>query len=100
MVVPYPGTPLYDDHHERFGFTGWWLREPPLSYLPFPTAWSEAEVRRAYAADAALDRNFFRHPPHRLALIERALHRKAELTLDAVTRRGGKPAAVPAAGAR
>lgn len=23
--IPYPGTKLYDDHHEEYGFTGWWL---------------------------------------------------------------------------
>ena len=27
VLVPFPGTPLYDDYHERFGFTDWWLRE-------------------------------------------------------------------------
>ena len=31
VVVPYPGTQIYEQHHERFGFTGWWLREPPLA---------------------------------------------------------------------
>ncbi|MBE7453211.1 MAG: hypothetical protein HS111_31390 [Kofleriaceae bacterium] len=41
VVVPYPGTQLYREHHARFGFTGWWLREPPLVY-PFPTRWDEA----------------------------------------------------------
>ena len=103
MVVPYPGTEIYERHHERFGFTGWWIREPPLAYAVFPTAWDEAEIVRAYADDPALDRNFFRHPPHRLARIREALRRKAELTM-AVTRRraaaAAAPAGVPAAGAR
>ena len=61
--MPYPGTQIYEQHHERFGFTGWWLREPPLAYPAFPTSWDEAEIVRAYADDPALDRNFFRHPP-------------------------------------
>jgi len=101
VVVPYPGTEIYERNHERFGFTGWWIREPPLAYPAFPTAWDEAEILRAYAEDPALDRNFFHHPPHRLARIREALARKAELTM-AITRRRAAPAAVgvPAAGSR
>jgi radical SAM superfamily enzyme YgiQ (UPF0313 family) len=105
VVVPYPGTEIYERHHERFGFTGWWIREAPLAYAEFPTSWDEAEIRRAYADDPALDRNFFRHPPHRLARIRDALARKAELTLAIQRRRGyeaaeAAPVGVPAAGAR
>jgi radical SAM superfamily enzyme YgiQ (UPF0313 family) len=81
VLVPYPGTDLYDRFHERFGFTGWWLREPPITYPPFPAAWNPAEVERAYASDPALERNFFQHPPHRIALIREGLRRKAALTL-------------------
>jgi len=100
VVVPYPGTRIYDENHERFGFTGWWLREAPLEYPAFPTAWDEREIVRAYAADPALDRNFFRHPPARLDRIRQALLRKAEATL-AITKRRSEPAqGVPAAGAR
>jgi radical SAM superfamily enzyme YgiQ (UPF0313 family) len=87
VVVPYPGTAIYEEHHARFGFTGWWLREPPLRYAPFPTAWSAAEIARAYADDPALERNFFHHPPARLDRIRAALARKAELTLAAAAAR-------------
>ncbi|HET7499979.1 MAG TPA: radical SAM protein [Kofleriaceae bacterium] len=105
VVVPYPGTEIYERNHERFGFTGWWLREAPLSYAVFPTSWDEAEIRRAYADDPALDRNFFQHPPERLARIRRALTRKAELTVGIQQRRAApaplaQPIGVPAAGAR
>lgn len=106
VVVPYPGTRVYEEHHARFGFTGWWLREPPLAYAAFPTSWDEREIVRAYGTDPALDRNFFAHPPHRVARIREALARKAELT-HAISRRrlaahaSGQPAVgVPAAGAR
>lgn len=103
VVVPYPGTEIYQRHHERFGFTGWWLGEPPLAYAVFPTSWDEAEIRRAYADDPALDRNFFHHPPHRIARIREALARKAALTVGIQHRRASSAAApvgVPAAGAR
>lgn len=99
VVVPYPGTKIYEETHERFGFTGWWLREAPLAYPPFPTAWDEREIVRAYAADPALDRNFFQHPPHRVERIRAALQVKAEVTL-AITRRRASQVGVPAAGAR
>jgi radical SAM superfamily enzyme YgiQ (UPF0313 family) len=92
VVVPYPGTEIYERHHERFGFTGWWLREPPLAYAAFPTSWDEAEIQRAYADDPALDRNFFAHPPHRLARIRDALARKAALTVGIQRRRATEAA--------
>jgi anaerobic magnesium-protoporphyrin IX monomethyl ester cyclase len=107
VVVPYPGTQLYEQHHARFGFTGWWIREAPLAYPAFPTRWDEAEIARAYATDPALDRNFFHHPPHRIARIRDALVKKAEVTLAITTRRtagacaqGSGAIGVPAAGAR
>lgn len=84
VLVPYPGTPIYDDNHARYGFTEWWLREPPLRYTPFPAGWSLDEVQRAYAADAALDRNFFNLPPEALVLIQEGLDRKAALTYGKV----------------
>ncbi len=100
VVVPYPGTQIYDQHHERFGFTGWWLREPPIEYPNFPTSWEPEEIMRAYAADPALDRNFFQHPPHRVAKIRSALRMKAELTMATQLRRVDLLQGVPAAGAR
>jgi radical SAM superfamily enzyme YgiQ (UPF0313 family) len=107
VVVPYPGTQIYERDHERFGFTRWWIAEPPLAYLPFPTSWSEVEIKRAYADDPALDRNFFRHSPERVAAIRAALAKKAEVTLAIQARRIASTAAcaqgsvgVPAAGAR
>jgi radical SAM superfamily enzyme YgiQ (UPF0313 family) len=99
VVVPYPGTKIYEENHARFGFTSWWIGEAPLDYPAFPTSWDEAEIVRAYATDPALDRNFFQHPPHRVARIREALRLKAEATM-AVTRRRSESRGVPAAGAR
>jgi anaerobic magnesium-protoporphyrin IX monomethyl ester cyclase len=99
VLVPYPGTEIYERHHERFGFTGWWLREPPIAYEPFPESWAPREILRAYASDPALERNFFRHPPHRLRLIAEALAIKAEVTLGAVLR-AAEALSLPAAGSR
>jgi len=100
VLVPHPGTAIYHRNHERFEFTGWWVREAPLPYAPFPSEWSEAEVRRCYAEDPALERNFFRHSAHHRELIAEALALKAELTLEAIARRSDPTVGVPAAGAR
>ena len=103
VVVPYPGTAIYEANHERFGFTAWWLREPPLDYPAFPTTWDEAEIVRAYGTDPALDRNFFRHPPARVERIRAALARKASATMAICRRRAeamSRGVGVPAAGAR
>jgi radical SAM superfamily enzyme YgiQ (UPF0313 family) len=100
VLVPYPGTEIYERYHQRFAFTEWWIREPPLPYQPFPAAWSLAEVMRCYADDPALARNFFQHPPHRLRRIGEALQRKAELTFAQIIRRQDSPLNVPAAGSR
>ena len=103
VVVPYPGTEIYERNHERFGFTEWWLREPPLDYVPFPTSWDARRDRARVRDDPALDRNFFHHPPHRVARIREALARKATITMAIQQRRMTAPApliGVPAAGAR
>ncbi len=99
VLVPYPGTEIYDRHHARYGFTEWWLREAPLRYLAFPSAWSREEIGRAYAADAALERNYFKLPAAALELIKQGLERKASFTLDKIQPRKAKPA-IAAAGAR
>jgi len=102
VVVPYPATQIYEQHHERFGFTRWWLTDAPLEYAAFPASWDEAEIVRAYATDPALERNFFRHPPHRVARIREALAAKAAATMAVTKRRMATTTGigVPAAGAR
>lgn len=100
VLVPYPGTAIYDEHHRTFGFSEWWLRDPPLDYAPFPTAWDEAEILRAYASDAALDRNYFQHTSSHLRRIAGALQSKADATWARVRARQTPTGGVPAAGAR
>ncbi len=102
VLVPYPGTQIYEGLHARYRFTDWWLREPPLRYRPFPSSWSLVEIKRAYADDAALARNFFAFSQEALTLIQLGLDRKATLTyrkLERPAAPGWEPL-VPAAGAR
>ncbi|MBK8995138.1 MAG: B12-binding domain-containing radical SAM protein [Myxococcales bacterium] len=100
VLVPHPGTELYDRYHQRFGFTEWWLRDAPIAYERFPAAWTESEVARAYASDAALERNFFDHDPTRLGLMTAVLEQKAFHTWRRVAAWAPPPLTVPAAGAR
>jgi radical SAM superfamily enzyme YgiQ (UPF0313 family) len=109
VLVPYPGTRIYAEHHERCRFTDWWIREPPLRYTPFPACWSLDEVKRAYADDAALTRNFFQLPDAALELIQTGLRRKADYTYGKIFSAHHAPGweprpaadiAIPAAGAR
>lgn len=100
VLVPHPATEIYDRHHARFGFTEWWLREPPIPYERFPEAWTPREVLRAYGADAALERNFFDHDAACRELMAEILARKAWHTFRRVSERTLPAVTVPAAGAR
>jgi radical SAM superfamily enzyme YgiQ (UPF0313 family) len=100
VLVPHPATELYDRFHQRFGFTEWWLRDAPIAYERFPEAWTPGEVARAYASDAALDKNFFDHDPRRLELMAEVLEQKAWHTFRRVAEWNAPEVTVPAAGAR
>ena len=102
VLVPYPGTEIYDLHHTKYGFTNWWLKDP-IRYLPFPTAWSRVEIERAYADDAALARNFFKMPEESIELIRAGLASKARHTFAKIVGSYQKAPETPrlaAAGAR
>jgi hypothetical protein len=76
-----------------------------LRYRPFPSSWDRAEVKRAYADDVALERNYFRHSPEHVELMKEGLRRKADATyrkISAPTAPGWEPRqpAIAAAGAR
>ena len=76
VAVPYPGTELYAAHAERLGLHDWWL-DKTLDYMPFAQTWDEAAMHRAYASDAALERNFFGHSALHRERIAAALSLKA-----------------------
>jgi len=81
VLVPFPGTPLYEDHHARYGFTRWWLREDHARYRPPPSLDDREEFRRYYIDDANLELDFFRYDDERRALIRACLRFKAEHNL-------------------
>ena len=81
VLVPFPGTPLYDDFHAAYGFTDWWLRADHATYRPFPPMSDLPAFRRHYVDDANLELDFFRYSPEQRELIRECLRFKGEHNL-------------------
>lgn len=81
VVVPFPGTPLYEEFHEGYGFTDWWLREEFSRYAPSPPVSDFDRFYRHYIDDANLELDFFRYTPELRSLIRACLKFKAEHNL-------------------
>jgi radical SAM superfamily enzyme YgiQ (UPF0313 family) len=81
VVVPFPGTPLYDDNHQRFGFTGWWLREDLSRYAAPPPIDDFDRFYRHYIDDANLDLDFFHYSEEMRQMIRACMRWKGEHNL-------------------
>ena len=81
VVVPFPGTPIYDDFHERYGFTDWWLREDFSRYTKAPDVSDADRFYRYYIDDTNLELDFFRYSSEMRAMIHEALRFKADHNL-------------------
>jgi radical SAM superfamily enzyme YgiQ (UPF0313 family) len=81
VVVPFPGTPIYDENHARYGFTDWWLEEAYSHYSSSPPISDFDRFYRHYIDDANLELDFFRYTPALRALIHDCLRFKAEHNL-------------------
>jgi radical SAM superfamily enzyme YgiQ (UPF0313 family) len=82
VVVPFPGTPIYDDNHVEYGFTDWWLREDHSRYSEPPPIDDFDRFYRHYIDDANLELDFFAYTPAHRALIRECLKFKAEHNLS------------------
>ncbi len=76
VVVPFPGTPIYEDFHERYGFSDWWMREDHSRFAELPPVGDRELFTRAYLDDAALDLDFFRYDGAMRGLIRECLRFK------------------------
>ncbi len=81
VVVPLPGTPLYDQFHAAYGFTSWWLREELNSYQPFPPLTDFPAFYRRYTHDPHLDIDFFHYSTEMRTMIAACLKFKGEHNL-------------------
>jgi radical SAM superfamily enzyme YgiQ (UPF0313 family) len=84
VVVPFPGTPIYDDHHAAYGFTNWWLREDCSHYTPPPPIEEREAFYNYYTDDSNLDLDFFHYSGGLRELIREGLRFKAEHNLKAM----------------
>lgn len=81
VLVPFPGTPLYEDYHQAYGFTDWWLREDYSHYSPPPPISDFDRFYRHYIDDANLALDFFYYNDDMKSLIRECLKFKAEHNL-------------------
>ncbi|HEY1341021.1 MAG TPA: radical SAM protein [Bryobacteraceae bacterium] len=81
VVVPFPGTPIYDDYHFLHGFTDWWLRPGYSRYTPPPPTEDFERHYRYYIDDANLELDFFHYTGEMRSLIRECLRFKAEHNL-------------------
>ncbi len=81
VLVPFPGTPLYDDYHFEHRFTDWWLDSAYSQYTAPPPAEDTESYYRYYIDDANLDLDFFGYGAETRRLIRECLRFKAEHNL-------------------
>jgi radical SAM superfamily enzyme YgiQ (UPF0313 family) len=81
VVVPFPGTPLYDDYHLEYGFTEWWLREECSRYVASPPVDDFDRFYRHYIDDANLDLDFFHYSEEMRRMMRACMKFKAEHNL-------------------
>jgi anaerobic magnesium-protoporphyrin IX monomethyl ester cyclase len=81
VLVPFPGTPLYDDYHVEHGFTDWWLREEYSHYDPPPPVDDFDRFYRHYVDDANLELDFFHYTDELRGLMRDVMRFKAEHNL-------------------
>jgi anaerobic magnesium-protoporphyrin IX monomethyl ester cyclase len=83
VVVPFPGTALYDEYHCSHGFTDWWLDER-FSRWTAPPPPGDPGFARHYLDDDNLALDFFRYDADTRSLIRECLRIKGEHNLRAM----------------
>ncbi|MFT5434451.1 MAG: anaerobic magnesium-protoporphyrin IX monomethyl ester cyclase [Myxococcota bacterium] len=61
VLVPFPGTSIYDQHHKAFGLDEWWLDETRVPVEPNPMTMGEDERRLWLETDPTLEQDFFHY---------------------------------------
>jgi len=62
VLIPFPGTEIYEQYKDQYGFRDWWLGEERNYDAPGLARHSFFE-RRVFARGAVLDADFFHYPP-------------------------------------
>lgn len=62
VLIPFPGTAIYDRWHEQYGFTEWWLDPARIVEEPVLQTMDYASMQRCLEHDPTLDLDFFHYP--------------------------------------
>jgi len=89
VVIPYPGTVLYELYKDQYGFTNWWLSDRFRENETLKSEngledviWSEEMVREVYFEDPILDLDFFKYSPDVKDMVKMCLEYKGKKTVD------------------
>ena len=88
VVIPFPGTELYETYKDKFGLDSWWLRsfaddndESNKIENIDDQQWSEDHIKKVYLEDPVLDMDFFKYSPSVKNMIEKCLEYKGLNTM-------------------
>lgn len=98
VLVPFPGTALYERWHHHYGFGEWWLDPARLPREPDLHAAEPARVAALLEGDPVLELDFFRYDDEVRARIADCLRFKARHNRETQARwAASAPAAAPGA---
>ncbi len=86
VLVPFPGTAVYDTWRDAYQLEGWWLDEAMVPPEPPQASSDPLDGMRRERVDPVLARNFFRYSPAVRDMIERCVRFKADHNLGTVKR--------------
>jgi len=90
VLVPFPGTAIYDQHVRNFDIAGWWLDPKRVGDEPDLFALGANEAQTALEVDPTLALDFFRYPTDVRDKIAECVRFKAQhnqATIRAMTQR-------------
>ena len=93
VLVPFPGTAIYDRWHGEYDFAGWWLDEARVPMEPDLHAMTPEAVAEALETDPTLEQDFFRYSRAVRERIEECVRFKARHNQRTIARMQGGAAA-------
>jgi anaerobic magnesium-protoporphyrin IX monomethyl ester cyclase len=86
VLVPFPGTAVYDQWAAQFGLEGWWLRPEMIVDEPNPHVLDPTRAQEYLERDPTLALDFFRYRAPVRALIEAGVRWKAQHNARTIAR--------------
>lgn len=86
VLVPFPGTSIYDQWKERYQLEGWWLKPEMIREEPSLHGMDPAQVQLHLERDPTLELDFFSYQAPIKALIAQCVRFKAQHNAQTVAR--------------